>query len=201
MTIAPIAPFRGDLLASGGESAVMVRERLSSDQEACLRLVSAGLSSREIAEALGFTPAMVDRRLRAATKILGVSGRQDAARLLRIAEDAQGAGDVAASTVSTGAPALRLAPASLDQWTILDETEREHGNNLGYVADAGHAVAGTQQGRLDAHRWVLWSADWREPNTRAVVVRLTIMVLVLIGSALSFGALVSALQALDALRN
>lgn len=56
--------------------------RLTEMQRKCLRLVYAHMSSKEIAPRLGVEPGTVDQYLKAAMRILGVSDRRTAARLL-----------------------------------------------------------------------------------------------------------------------
>ena len=56
--------------------------RLTDKQRACLRLVYAHMSSKEIALHLGVEPGTIDQYIKAAMRILGVSDRRAAARLL-----------------------------------------------------------------------------------------------------------------------
>ena len=56
--------------------------RLSTGQLDCLRLVNDHLSSKEIAAELNISPHTVDQRIRQALHILGVSRRQQAARIV-----------------------------------------------------------------------------------------------------------------------
>lgn len=56
--------------------------RLTEQQRACLRLVSANMTSKEIAPYIGIEPGTVDQHLKAAMRILGVGDRRAAARLL-----------------------------------------------------------------------------------------------------------------------
>lgn len=56
--------------------------RLTDKQRQCLRLVYAHLSSKEIARQLGVEPGTVDQYVKAAMRILGVSDRRAAARML-----------------------------------------------------------------------------------------------------------------------
>ena len=56
--------------------------RLTDKQRECLRLVYAHLSSKEIAQRLGVEPGTVDQYVKAAMRILGVSDRRAAARML-----------------------------------------------------------------------------------------------------------------------
>ncbi|MBB3764426.1 DNA-binding CsgD family transcriptional regulator [Sphingomicrobium lutaoense] len=57
-------------------------EKLSPGQLECLELVDAHLSSKEIAAELDISPHTVDQRIRQSLQILGVSRRQQAARLV-----------------------------------------------------------------------------------------------------------------------
>src|ERR1044072_2814751 len=63
-------------------------ERLTDKQRACLRLVYAHMSSKEIAPRLGVEPGTVDQYIKAAMRTLGVSERRGAARRLAEQEGA-----------------------------------------------------------------------------------------------------------------
>jgi DNA-binding CsgD family transcriptional regulator len=56
--------------------------RLTDKQRACLRLVYAHMSSKEIAPRLGIEPGTVDQYVKAAMRTLGVGERRTAARML-----------------------------------------------------------------------------------------------------------------------
>jgi DNA-binding CsgD family transcriptional regulator len=56
--------------------------RLTDKQRACLRLVYAHMSSKEIAPRLGVEPGTVDQYIKAAMRTLGVADRRAAARML-----------------------------------------------------------------------------------------------------------------------
>lgn len=76
---------------------------LTGRQRQCLRLVASGQSSKEIAETLGgISHNTVDLHLKRAVKILGVSNRREAARLLVASE----AGDQHIQGLGTPSPAL-----------------------------------------------------------------------------------------------
>jgi len=60
---------------------------LSEGQKACLRLVAQGMSSKEIAKALGLTPQTVDTYVKTSMARLGASNRREAARML-VADEA-----------------------------------------------------------------------------------------------------------------
>ncbi|MFS2108467.1 helix-turn-helix transcriptional regulator [Sphingomonas sp. Sphisp140] len=57
-------------------------EQLTARERDCLRLVARGMSSKEIALALGLSPLTVDGYLKEAVRTLGVSTRREAARVL-----------------------------------------------------------------------------------------------------------------------
>ncbi len=63
-------------------------EQLTARERDCLRLVARGMSSKEIALALGLSPLTVDGYLKEAARTLGVSSRREAARILTAHEDA-----------------------------------------------------------------------------------------------------------------
>jgi DNA-binding CsgD family transcriptional regulator len=65
-----------------GGMTMVVCDRLSEGQKACLRLVLAHHEIKEIARELGVAPDTVKQRLQAARRLLGVSRSIDAARLL-----------------------------------------------------------------------------------------------------------------------
>ena len=72
-----------DKANSGGDSSgeFLVR-RLSDGQLEVLQLVDQHMNSKEIGARLGISSHTVDQRIRGAIKILGVSRRQEAARLV-----------------------------------------------------------------------------------------------------------------------
>ncbi len=71
--------------AGGAEENARVAQRLARltpGQIACLRLVDAHLSSKEIAGRLSISPHTVDQRIRQSLHILGVERRSQAARIV-----------------------------------------------------------------------------------------------------------------------
>lgn len=60
----------------------MSEPQLTESQKTCLRLVSAGMSSKEIAIETGLSPRTVDQYVNLAAQALGVSSRREAARRL-----------------------------------------------------------------------------------------------------------------------
>lgn len=78
-------------------------ERLTVQEQACLRLVARRLSSREIAQQLGIAKTSVDTYCNRARRKLGVADRYAAARLLS-AQEAQPIYGGAAITVAAPRP-------------------------------------------------------------------------------------------------
>ncbi len=64
------------------EAKIKPSKALNEGQKDCLRLVMQHFSSKEIARKLVLSPHTVDKRLKMAAAILGVSSRVDAARIL-----------------------------------------------------------------------------------------------------------------------
>lgn len=89
-------------------------DQLTARERDCLRLVARGMSSKEIALALGLSPLTVDGYLKEAVRTLGVSGRREAARILAAYE--------AVSTPDGFSPPQNLGgePADLAE-TVLSE--------------------------------------------------------------------------------
>ena len=63
--------------------------RLTERQKTCLRLVAQGMSSKEIAKAIGLSPRSVDTYITDAMALLGSATRRDAARALAEQEISQ----------------------------------------------------------------------------------------------------------------
>jgi DNA-binding CsgD family transcriptional regulator len=76
--------------------------RLTEQQRLCLRHVYAHRTSKEIARLLGINPNSVDQHIKAATRILGVTERRDAATMLADYERRQ-----------AGGPFIATAPQSV----------------------------------------------------------------------------------------
>ncbi len=195
--------------------------QLTEGQRDCLRLVYRHMTSKDIARALNISPHTVDMRLRTAMKTLGVDGRIDAARVLFDAEGETGAYQalIYQSPELGGAanPAMNGAPAS----TTSDDDAVQHsdtrfspgfdppaggpprpaGASLAYsdtygVADGRHGERvfdGPFAGPLGR------SLPWGERNELPRGLRLVWIAAIAMGSALSFGAILGALEALKKL--
>ncbi|MBK7161675.1 MAG: helix-turn-helix transcriptional regulator [Sphingomonadales bacterium] len=89
-------------------------EKLSAVQVETLRHVFAHRSSKEIARIMGVSPHTVDERLRRANRILGVTSRIDAARI------------VAASAGDGPQPLIYQAPQLGPQFATADDSGASH---------------------------------------------------------------------------
>lgn len=89
---------------------------LSEGQKACLRLVAQGMSSKEIAKALGLTPQTVDTYVKTSMARLGASNRRDAARMLVAAEASRKSGSPTAGLAEHGPGRDQLASTGTTGW-------------------------------------------------------------------------------------
>lgn len=78
-----VEPVGGPSIVGGAEFAASGRcSQLSNGQLEVLRLVNRHLNSKEIASRLGISSHTVDQRVRGAIRVLGVTRRSEAARLV-----------------------------------------------------------------------------------------------------------------------
>jgi DNA-binding CsgD family transcriptional regulator len=89
---------------------------LSEGQKACLRLVAQGMSSKEIAKALGLTPQTVDTYVKTSMARLGAPNRRDAARMLAAAEASQELGSPSPGLAEPGRGPDQLAATGTTGW-------------------------------------------------------------------------------------
>lgn len=89
---------------------------LSEGQKACLRLVAQGMSSKEIAKALGLTPQTVDTYLKTSMARLGVSSRREAARILVASELSPNLGSPSAGLADAGQRTDQMATTGTTGW-------------------------------------------------------------------------------------
>ena len=164
--------------------------RLTEQQRACLRLVFAHLTSKEIAPIMGIEPGSVDQHIKAAMKTLGVGDRRSAARLLAEHEAApEGPQRISPSRdVSPPSDLSPFGPPIESGWQpggMAGGAMREQQASF-RVAMTGGAPSlplpiGTKPGDLNWWARLAWIAA------------------IAIGVALAFGALVSAIEALGRL--
>jgi DNA-binding CsgD family transcriptional regulator len=197
-------------------------EQLTDGQRDCLRLVFNHQTSKDIARILGVSPHTVDMRLRTSMKVLGVTSRIEAARLLAQSEagsaalpetyqpliyqspDMENPAESAfmgtpastAGSVPTGARQPHspgFDPAASGPPRTTDASITSEAAMLG--SRSGAAATDPGQGA----RPLAGQLPWGQRNTLSVGVRLTWIAGIAIGSALSFGAILSALSSLKSL--
>lgn len=204
----PHANARADAAALGFVSDLVAQ--LTDGQRDCLRLVYRHMTSKDIARALDISPHTVDMRLRTAMKTLAVASRIDAARLLVESEGENNgyqpliyqSSDVARSTgaVTIASPVSATHEDNADQLFSprsspedeppADGPPRSAGTSFRFE-DARYDVFERQGG--DAYPELL---PWGRRNTLSPGARLAWIAGIAIGSALGFGAIVGALEAL-----
>ena len=89
---------------------------LPEGQKACLRLVAKGMSSKEIAKALGLTPQTVDTYVKASMARIGASNRREAARMLVAAEASLKLGSPSAGLADLDPAADQLVSTGTKGW-------------------------------------------------------------------------------------
>jgi DNA-binding CsgD family transcriptional regulator len=165
--------------------------RLTEQQRACLRLVYAHLTSKEIAPLLGIEPGSVDQHIKAAMKTLGVGDRRTAARILAEHEARQEPQPLVYQSLDIAPPSdsFNFVPPIESGWQssgLSGGAMREQQASF-RVATSGGAptlplpIGTTRPGDL----------NW--------LTRLAWIAVIAIGVALAFGALVSAIEALGRL--
>lgn len=176
--------------------------RLSDGQRDCLRLVLRHMTSKDIARVLDISPHTVDMRVRTAMRTLRVASRIDAARLLADGESSyqpliyqrpQLAGTAAAGEVAVPVGATSDDPAQLhsDTWPR-PEADSPAG---GPPRPAGGRFG---EGYRDTVT-LASSLPWGDRNRLTPGARLAWIAMIAIGSALGFGAILTALEALKKL--
>ena len=168
-------------------------ERLSEGQKEVLRLVAAHHSSKEIASILDISPHTVDQRVRQCLSALGVTRRQQAARLLAEAEAPPGED-----------PYQRLIHQSphLAEALIPAETEAAVGHEIRHTGRAGSSGAAASISEQDAteRRFSLplpFATRDRPHNVMGVGTRLMWIVLIAIGASFSAGMYMAGLESLS----
>lgn len=181
---------------------------LSAGQRDCLRLVFGHMTSKDIARALDISPHTVDMRLRTAMRTLGVASRIEAARLLVDSEGTQSvyqpliyqAPDVAETSgeVSIGGPASTVPGEFADQ-QFSARFNPDFGPPAGGPPRPAGASIGFGDANYDFERRGSVAPEllpWGRRNTLTPGARIAWIAGIAIGSALGFGAIVGALEAL-----
>lgn len=171
-------------------------EKLTEGQRDCLRRVLQHMTSKDIARELGVSPHTVDQRLRVAARKLGVSSRVEAARLLAqyegLSSEIYQPAAYQSSAVAPPDPA-----GSVEGGTAGDERTVEH--------EFGEHVRERQltyQAFVpEPHKTITlpFPTHAGEENRLGVWQRVGWIAAIAVGSALSFGAILSGLDALASL--
>lgn len=161
-------------------------KRLSDGQLKVLRLVDQHLNSKEIAAELGISPHTVDQRIRGAIRILGVTKRQEAARLVAQALPYQ--------RLIHQPPDIDAAPANDDQDPAISFQIR-HADRAG---GAGQAGLDTEQGAVSSRSFLVppWSTRRNPRNEMSVGQRLLWILGISIAASFSAGMYLAGLESL-----
>jgi DNA-binding CsgD family transcriptional regulator len=176
---------------------------LSRGQLEVLRLVNLHLNSKEIAAQLGISSHTVDQRVRGAIRILGVSRRSEAARLVDALDEANGG---RASIPATSPPAYQRLihqPSDIDA----EPDQPQSGGAVSSQIRHADRTGGTGTGRLETEQSALhfrssllpWSTSQQVRNTWSVGQRLGAIVGFAIFSSFSAGMLLAGLESLTRL--
>jgi DNA-binding CsgD family transcriptional regulator len=167
--------------------------KLTDNHRAYLRLVLAHRSSKEIAQAFGISAHTVDKRIKEAMRILGVSSRIEAARILASSEQDlpdRGLGPQAPDLAETTEFQPSLVPG-------------DKGNGIGTTASAitlREDLAGYGNShREDRGLPLPFPTRVRPENNLSILQRAGWMIGLIIGLALATGILLSGLTALSTL--
>lgn len=208
----PHAKMHADIAARGFVSDLVAQ--LTEGQRDCLRLVFRHMTSKDIARALDISPHTVDMRLRTAMKTLAVASRIDAARLLVESEGenigyqsliyqapdvAETSGEVIielpASTTDDDDADQQFSPRfSPDNEPPAGGPPRPAGASFRY--DDARIDDDRSYDRRSMDAEVPELLPWGRRNTLSPGARLAWIAGIAIGSALGFGAIVGALEAL-----
>jgi DNA-binding CsgD family transcriptional regulator len=164
--------------------------RITVGQRDCLRLVMLHKSSKDIARELGISPHTVDQRLRTAIRTLGVSNRFEAARVFASSEPTN---PYQRAVYQSPHVAPSAAAATLDvpvgSPPAGDATGRTGGGQAGSFRSPGGKSA-----------WPLpFPIRQGERNELTISARLTWIMVIAVGIALGFGAILSGLESLNSL--
>lgn len=203
--------------------------QLSDGQRDCLRLVYNHLTSKDIARILNVSPHTVDMRLRTSMKLLGVTNRIEAARLLVQEETRLGLAPDGYQPLIYQSPDMEISPnpdilgptasQASDAATGFDPTtatasklvRSDIGPDVSGPPRAAFAPVTSEAGMLGSRsgtaatdpglsvRPLAGSLPWGERNTLSIGARLSWIAGISIGSALAFGAILSALSSLKTL--
>ena len=168
------------------EAAVRVA-RLNQGQLDDLRLVDQHMSSKEIGARLGISPHTVDQRIRTAIRLLEVGRRQEAARLVSLADPYQ--------RLIHQAPYLDPPPAADDQDGAIGFQIR-HADRQ---EEAGASIGlDTEQGTVSSRSPLVfpWPTRSHPRNEMSVGQRLLWIAVIAMGASFSAGMYLAGLESL-----
>lgn len=166
--------------------------RLTDKQRACLRMVYAHLTSKEIAPRLGIEPGSVDQHIKAAMRVLGVGDRRSAAILL-----AEHEGLGTPQPLVYQPPGIDPAPESATLGPST-EGERESEASAGAMREDQAAYQATPPPRTRGLRLPLPIAGGK-PGDLTAMQRLGWIAIIMLTIALTFGVFLAGLEALSRL--
>ena len=181
--------------ASPGMTAA-AEDRLNDGQRDCLRLVLVHLNSKEIARELGVSPHTVDQRLRTAMRVLNAHSRFEAARIFATLDHEQ-----AYQSLIYQAPLVARDSnnGNQDPSSARNRSETAEIKDDSAKAESGGALKALERSEF-RHRPLPVPRFRGEKNRLAAVERLGWILVIAIGAALSFGGLISGLEALSRLK-
>lgn len=161
--------------------------RLGDGQLSVLRLVAQNLNSKEIAVRLGISPHTVDQRIRTSIRLLGVTRRQEAARLLTMVEGPY--------------QELIHQPSLIDATPISGNSDGAIGLQIRHAdrtGESGTTVFQTEQGAVHSRSLLVlpWATKSNPRNEMSVGQRLLWIVLISTGATFSAGMYLAGLESL-----
>ena len=165
--------------------------RLTEQQRACLRLVYAHLTSKEIAPLLGIEPGSVDQHIKAAMRILEVGDRRTAARIVSEVEAAKGVQPLVYQP-----PDIAVAPDSSTFGPPIESGWQPSGLSGGAMREQQASFRVATSGGAPTLPLPIGTT---RPGDLNWLTRLAWIAAIAIVVALAFGALVSAIEALGRL--
>jgi DNA-binding CsgD family transcriptional regulator len=165
--------------------------RLTEQQRACLRLVYAHLTSKEIAPLMGIEPGSVDQHIKAAMKTLGVGDRRSAARIF-----AEHDTEPPVQPLVYQPPDIEPRPDSFTFVPPIESGWQSSGLPGGAMREQQASFRVATPGGAPT---LPFSVGTVRPGDLGWRARLMWIAVIAIGVAVAFGALVSAMEALGRL--
>ncbi len=169
--------------------------KLNDGQRKCLRLVLAHLNSKEIGRKLDISPHTVDQRLRQAMKTFGASSRFEAARKF-----AEYEGENAYQPLIYQSSDIEKAQESETVGVSVERNELDDREDSKQAPVVGINVktAVLEKPQINSDRFP-FPRFRGEKNTLSTWERIGWIIVIAIGSAVSFGGILSGLEALSRL--